>query len=156
MTNFYPYLINIAVVLILFWMAFTDFTEYKIKNNVLLLLLVLFVLQFAASGRWHDIYINGIFGFIVAAGLFYAYFQQQMGGGDFKLLAISFLWTGPRYAIPFVILMILFIGIHYALAKLKWVEAKSSPFGLKIPLAPAVASALICVLVAMSVLPVSA
>lgn len=153
MTNYYPYIINICVALILFWMAFTDFTEYKIRNNVLLLLLILFFLQFAASGRWHDIYVNGIFGIVVAAGLFYAYLQQQMGGGDFKLLAISFLWTGPRYAIPFVILLLFFIGIHYAFAKLGWVEAKSTPAGLKIPLAPAVAGALICVLVALSVLP---
>ena len=129
-------------------MAFTDFREYKIKNNVLQLLLVLFFLQFAASGRWHDIYVNVIFGSIVAAGLFYAYFQQQMGGGDFKLLAISFLWTGPRYAIPFVVLLVFFIGIHYALAKLKWVDAKVTPAGVKIPLAPAVAAALIGVLAA--------
>ena len=70
-------------------------------------------------------------------------FPEQIGGGDMKLLAVAFLWTGPFWAAPFVVLMVVFIGVHYVAAKLKWVAVERSALGERIPLAPSVAAGLI-------------
>jgi prepilin peptidase CpaA len=73
----------------------------------------------------------------------YVYAVNKMGGGDIKLLAVAFLWTGPWAVLPFALLLLVFIGVHYLAARLGWAAAEKSPAGLRIPLAPSVAGALI-------------
>jgi prepilin peptidase CpaA len=73
----------------------------------------------------------------------YAYSLQQIGGGDLKLLAVAFLWTGPWFAAPFVILLLIFTGAYYVAARFGFAAAKQTPAGLRIPLAPPLAGALI-------------
>jgi len=68
-----------------------------------------------------------------------------MGGGDVKILAIAFLWTGLSGALPFAILLALFSGAHGIAAKLGWVKSQVTAGGRRrIPFAPSVAAALIC------------
>ena len=127
----------------LFWVALTDFRNFKIPNEAVLVLAILYFLYAAVSGRWPLIPWNLGFAILMLAGMTYIYSMKQMGGGDIKLLAVAFLWTGPWAVLPFTLLLLLFIGIHYLAARMGWAAAKRSAAGLRIPLAPSIAGALV-------------
>ena len=127
----------------LFWVALTDFRNFKIRNEAVLVLAGLYFLYAAASGRWASVPWNVGFAILMLAGMTYIYAVNKMGGGDLKLLAVAFLWTGPWSVLPFALLLLVFVGVHYLAARLGWAAAEKSPAGLRIPLAPSVAGALI-------------
>ena len=127
----------------LFWVALTDLREFRIPNELVLALVGLYLLYALVSGQWVTMRWNIGFALLMMAGMIYAYWQQQMGGGDLKLLAAAFLWTGPWNALLFAILLLVFVGVHYAAVRLGWAAAQRSGTRLRIPLAPAVAGALI-------------
>jgi prepilin peptidase CpaA len=140
----------------LFWVALTDFTKFKIRNEFVLLLAGLYFLYAFVSGRWATIPWNVGFAILTLAGMTYYYASNKMGGGDLKLLAVAFLWTGPWAAAPFAILLLLFTGVHYCAAKFGWAPAERADSRLRIPLAPSVAAALIGTFVLGFVAPVGA
>jgi prepilin peptidase CpaA len=127
----------------LFWVALTDFREFRIRNELVVVLAGLYVLYALVSGRWVAMPWNIGFAVLMLAAMIYSYSRQQMGGGDLKLLAVAFLWTGPWDAVFFAILLLVFIGIHYVVVRLGWATSQQSTAGLRIPLAPSVAAALI-------------
>lgn len=127
----------------LFWVALTDFRRFKIRNEAVLVIGGLYFLYAAVSGQWTSVPWNVGFAVLMFAGMIYIYVVNKMGGGDIKLLAVAFLWTGPWSVAPFSILMLVFVMIHYYAARLGWVSAEKSPAGLRIPLAPSIAGALI-------------
>ena len=127
----------------LFWVALTDFKEFKIRNELVVVLAGLYVVHAVVSGRWVSMPWNIGFALLMLAGMTYAYSLEQIGGGDLKLLAVAFLWTGPWSVIPFAILLLIFTGIHYLSARVGWVSAQQTPLGMRIPVAPSVAGALI-------------
>jgi prepilin peptidase CpaA len=127
---------------VLFYAAWNDLREFKIRNELILVLAGLFVLHAILSGRWVEIYWNvalAVFMFVV---MLIFYIKNWMAGGDLKLLTVSFLWVGYASALPFAILLVVFAVIHGVIAKLGLVK---TPGGdrRRIPLAPAVAAALI-------------
>ena len=129
----------------LFWVALTDLREFKIRNEFVVVLAVLYFLYVALSaGHWLDAGWHVLFAVGMLAAMLYYYSQNLMGGGDVKLLAIAFLWTGLRYALPFVVLMAIFaLGCTFA-AKRGWLAAQKRDNRTRIPLAPSIAGALIC------------
>jgi prepilin peptidase CpaA len=127
----------------LFWIALTDLREFKIRNELVVVLAGLYFLHAVVSGRWAFMQWNVAFALLMLAATAYAYSLQQMGGGDLKLLAVAFLWTGPWSALPFVVLLLMFVGVHYLAARLGWASALKTAAGVRIPLAPSVAGALI-------------
>ena len=90
----------------LFWVALTDLREFKVRNEFVAILAGLFVAHALSSGAWVSMQWNFAFAILMLAGGAYAYSLQQIGGGDLKLLAVAFLWTGPWFAAPFVILLL--------------------------------------------------
>lgn len=127
----------------LFWVALTDFRNFKIRNDAVLLLAALYFLYAVASGQWASLPWNVGFAILMLACMTYLYATAKMGGGDFKLLAVAFLWTGPWSVVPFTVLLLVFVGIHYVAARFGWASAEKSEQGWRIPLAPSVAAALI-------------
>jgi prepilin peptidase CpaA len=127
----------------LVWVGLTDFKEFKIRNNFVILLAVCYLVYALVSGHWTTMYWNVGFALLVGVGMIYAYSQDQIGGGDMKLLTVAFLWTGPRTALPFSILLVICVAIHYLAARFDFVPVKQSPMGRRIPLGPSVAAALI-------------
>jgi prepilin peptidase CpaA len=127
----------------LFWMALTDLREFKVRNEFVAILAGLFLAHALCSGAWTSIQWNFAFALLMLLGGAYAYSLQQIGGGDLKLLAVAFLWTGPWSAAPFVILLLIFTGAYYVAARFGLAAAKKTPAGLRIPLAPPLAGALI-------------
>src|ERR1700729_4252194 len=130
----------------LFWVALTDLREFKVRNELVVILACLYVVYALFSGAWVSMQWNFAFALLMLAGGIYAYWLQHIGGGDLKLLTVAFLWTGPWFAAPFVILLLIFIGAYYVAAKFGFAVAKQTAAGLRIPLAPSLAGALIGVL----------
>jgi prepilin peptidase CpaA len=86
---------------------------------------------------------NFAFALLMLLGGAYAYSLHQIGGGDLKLLAVAFLWTGPWFAAPFVVLLLIFTSAYYVAARFGFAAARRTEAGLRIPLAPSLAAALI-------------
>ena len=127
----------------LFGIALTDFRSFKIRNEAVLVLAGLYFLYSAASGDWTSVPWHLGFAILTLTGMTYFYAVNKLGGGDIKLLAVAFLWIGPGSVLPFSLLLLVFIGIHYLAARVGWAAAEKSPAGLRIPLSPSVAGALI-------------
>jgi prepilin peptidase CpaA len=127
----------------LVWVALTDFREFRIRNELVLILAGLYFAYAFVAGRWISVPWNVGFALLMLAGMTFAYSSQKMGGGDLKLLAVAFLWTGPWAVVPFAVLLVICTGLHYLGVRLGWATAEKTPAGLRIPLAPSVAAALI-------------
>jgi prepilin peptidase CpaA len=135
--------ILVLTAMTLFWVALTDLREFKVRNELVVILACLYVVYALFSGAWVSMQWNFAFALLMLAGGAYAYSLQQIGGGDLKLLTVAFLWTGPWLAAPFVILLLIFILVYYVVARLGFAAARRTSTGLRIPLAPSLAGALI-------------
>jgi hypothetical protein len=63
-------------------------------------------------------------------------------GGDVKILAVAFLWTGLSGALPFAVLLALFSSAYGLAAKFGWAKSQiTDRVRRRIPFAPAVAAA---------------
>ena len=139
---------------LLFYMALTDLKHFKIRNEFVLVLAALFFLHAFVSGRWVMIQWNFGFALLLCLIMFYFYLKNMMGGGDLKLLTVALLWVGPFCALPFALFLLLFVCIHIAAVKLKFIEARVVSGKDWIAFAPSVAAALISVFIAGCVRPV--
>ena len=139
---------------LLFYMALTDLKHFKIRNEFVLVLAALFFLHAFVSGRWVIIQWNFGFALLLSLIMFYFYLKNMMGGGDLKLLTVALLWVGPFCALPFALFLLLFVCIHIAAVKLKFIEARVVSGKDWIAFAPSVAAALISVYIAGCVQPV--
>src|SRR5712692_3476485 len=95
------HLANIVLVVtaaVLFYVAVTDLKHFKIRNEVILLLIGLMVLYMLTSGRWVNAAWNLGLAALVFGFLVYFYSRGWMGGGDVKILTVAFLWTGVECA----------------------------------------------------------
>jgi prepilin peptidase CpaA len=129
----------------LFYVALTDLKEFKIRNELLLVLAALYVIFAGLSGHWRTMHWNIALAAVMFAGMLYFYNQNLMGGGDVKMLTVAFLWVGLDCAFIFAIFLLLFVGIHAGIAKLGWVKVQEVRTYKRIPLAPSIAAALIAV-----------
>ena len=105
----------------------------------------LFFLDTLLSGRWTNLLWNLGFAALLFAIMLHYYSMKLIGGGDLKLLTVSFLWVGPFCAPLFAIFLVVFIGIHITAAKFKWAEVRVVDGRNWIAFAPSIAAALICV-----------
>jgi prepilin peptidase CpaA len=135
--------ILVLTALTLFWVALTDLREFKVRNELVVILACLYVVYALVSGAWVSMQWNFAFALVMFAAGLYAYSVQHIGGGDLKLLTVAFLWTGPWLAAPFVILLLIFTLLYYFAARFGFASARRTSAGLRIPLAPSLAGALI-------------
>jgi prepilin peptidase CpaA len=139
----------------LFYVALTDLRHYKIRNEVILVLAVLFFLHAFLSGRWTALHWNLGFAALLFLFMLYFYSKKLMGGGDVKLLTVALLWVGPFCVLPFALFLLLFVGIHILAVKLKLVEAQTENGQTRLAFAPSIAAALIGVFVVGCLQPVT-
>jgi prepilin peptidase CpaA len=139
----YKFFIEAAAVAVLFYVALTDFLTFKIRNEVVLLLLILYVL-FAFVTRSHVVVITDItFAIVIFGFLLWFYTQGVVGGGDVKLVSVVCLWIGTHCALLFSMLLLALGGLHLLAAKMGWARTKPMAGRIGIPYAPSVAGALI-------------
>jgi len=131
---------------VLFYVAFTDFQHYKIRNEIILVLAGLFLLYVIIMGSWLALAWNFGFATLVFLIMLFFYSMRLMGGGDVKLLTVALLWVGPFCAAPFAVFLLVFATIHTLAVKLKFAEARIEKGGKEaIPFAPSIAGALISI-----------
>ena len=128
---------------VLFYVALTDFKHFKIRNELILVLVGLFVLHELLSGRWVFAHWNLAFAALMFGVMLYYYAQNLMGGGDVKILTVGFLWIGFNCALLFAVLLAVSAAVHALAAKFEWVKVQPVGDHKRIPLAPSVAAAMI-------------
>jgi prepilin peptidase CpaA len=148
LTTFPPawaYFVLVVASALLLQAAWTDLREYKIRNELILALAGLFVLYAVLTGHWAQLKWDLAFAALMFVVLLALYNTGWTGGGDVKILAVAFLWTGLSGALPFAILLALFSSAHGLAARFGWVKSQVTASGhRRIPFAPSVAAALIC------------
>jgi prepilin peptidase CpaA len=142
----YKFYIEIAAVVVLLYVGFTDFRTFKIRNDVLLLLIVLYVLLAIVSRSWIEIAEDVLLAIIMFAVLLWFFAQKVIGGGDVKLVSVACLWVGVHCALLFSALMLIFIMLHLGAARMGWAHTKPMGGRYAIPYAPSIAGALIGVI----------
>ena len=147
-TNFAA-VILVVTAAILFYAAWTDFKSYTIRNDVILVLVVLFFAHTLVSGRWSSIPWNVGLATIVFAVLVCFYSLNLVGGGDVKLLTVALLWSGIDCALPFAVLLLVFVTLHSLAARLGWAGSQRLPDDdrKRIPVTPSIAAALVGIFV---------
>lgn len=129
----------------LFYVAFTDLKQYKIRNELILVLTGLFFLHSFLSSQWTSLPSHVGFAALMFLVLLYCYSKKIMGGGDLKLLVVATLWTGPDCALPFAEFLLLFSGAYALAVMLKWIPSKIVNGKKQVAFAPTIAAALIAV-----------
>ncbi len=135
---------------VLFYVALTDFKQFKIRNELILVLAGLFVVHALLSGRWVSAHWNLAFAALMFGVMLYFYAQNWMGGGDVKILTVGF-----GCALPFAVLLAVFAAVHVVAAKFGWAEVQQVGDKKRIPLAPSVAAALILCFILGCLQPIS-
>jgi len=139
------YAVLVVTAALLAYMAFHDLREFKIRNRLVLVLVGLFFLHAALSGRWVVLHWNLAFAAGMGMLLLIGYAFRLLGGGDVKLLSVAFLWSGFRCAVPFLLVitavsMAMIVAAHFG-----WMPAKRENKRLRVPFAPAIAIGLIAI-----------
>ena len=139
----FAHVVLIVTAATLFYVALTDLKEFKIRNELILVLAGLYLLYAVLSGRWAGIPWNLGLAVLMLVIMLYFYSQGMMGGGDVKLLAVAFLWVGIPCGLVFAILLTIFIVVHLVVVKLGWAKVQEDRGSKRIPFAPSIAAALI-------------
>ena len=137
------HLVLVVTAGLLLYAAIGDLRAYKITNEMVLALAGLFFVHAALSGRWVELHWNLGFAAFAGALMLICYGQGLMGGGDFKLMTVAFLWSGATCALPFLVIVLIAALLHALAVRLGWAAAQRANGRMKIALAPSIAAGLI-------------
>ncbi len=142
---FLSYAVLVAAGAVLFYAALTDLRNFTISNELIVVLILLFVLHTAISGRWSELPRTIGFVALIFVILVCFYAQGWMGGGDVKFLTVALLWAGIHCALAFAILLVIFSSLHTVAITLIGPRRRpdASDGRTRIAFAPSVAAALI-------------
>lgn len=144
----WSYPVIVAAAALLLYAAWVDAREFRISNKVVLALAGLFACYALLAVPWSALRWDLAFAALMFLILLVLYALGGMGGGDVKMLAVAFLWVGLAGALPFAIALGALSASHALLAKLGWARSQITKTGRRrIPFAPAIAGAVICVFV---------
>ena len=142
----YEFYIEIATVAVLFYVGFTDFRTAKIRNDVVLLLLVLYILFAFISRSWFEILWNVVLAAVMFGVLLWFFAKRVVGGGDVKLIPVVCLWVGTHCVLLFSAFLLLLIVLHSLAVRMGWAKTTHVGGRYGIPYAPSIAGALIGVI----------
>jgi prepilin peptidase CpaA len=128
---------------ILIYVAWNDLRQFKIRNEVLLVLTALFLLHAVLSGRSTTLPGNFAFAGLLFGIMLYFFSIRLMGGGDLKLLTVAFLWVGPSCALRYALLLLIFVALFALAVRINLVGAKIIEGRRLIAFAPPIVAALI-------------
>ena len=117
------YFVLVVTAALLFYIAVTDLREFKIRNDVILVVAGLFFVHAFLSGRWVEMHWHIGLAALAFAFMVYWYAQGLMGGGDLKLMTVAL--YGRAYDVQSVPYYHRHRGlIHALVAKLGYVAAQ--------------------------------
>jgi Flp pilus assembly protein protease CpaA len=139
----YKLYIEAATVAVLFYVALTDFLTFKIRNELIVLLLILYALFAFVTRSRIEVLTDIALALVIFAVLLWFYSQGAVGGGDVKLVTVACVWVGTHCTLLFAALLLGLGILHLIAAKRGWVRTKATAGRPGIPYAPSVAGALI-------------
>ena len=139
----YRFYIEAATIAVLCYVGYTDFRTFKIRNDSIILLLILYVLYATLKRSPFEIISNVVLAVVMFGVLLLFYTKRLIGGGDVKLLSVVCLWVSTRCALLFAAALLVLIGLHLAAVSLGWSRAENINGRSRVPYAPSVAGALI-------------
>ncbi len=142
----YRLYVKAATIAVLFYVALTDFRTFRIPNETILLLLLLYIAYAPVARSASEIAGNVLVGAIMFGILLLLYARGALGGGDVKLLSTASLWVGIHCALPFSVFLLLLICLHVFAVRMGWARAQTIAERQAIPYAPSIAGALIGVI----------
>jgi prepilin peptidase CpaA len=134
--------IQLLVGLILIYVAVEDMLRFKISNESVVVLALLFVVFSIVTGApWPPLW-HLLFGVVMFAVILAVYSFRLIGGGDAKLLAVAFLWIGAQNAAFFCLLLSLAAAVYIVVQRLFHIlPGKTTATGFMIPYGPSIAVA---------------
>jgi prepilin peptidase CpaA len=145
LADFYPLGIIAIACAVLFYVAFADLQNYKIKNELVMLLAALYGAYVFATGTWSEALTHVMVAALIFVVMLVFYSYGLLGGGDVKLLTVAFLWVGKDCALLFAVVMLAITGVHAGLVYLRVLGAQMINGRRRIAYAPAIAGALVVV-----------
>jgi Flp pilus assembly protein protease CpaA len=139
----YKFYVEAATVAVLCYVGFVDLRSFKIRNESILLLLVLYGAFAMVARSPFEILLNFTLSLVVFVVLLWFYGRGAIGGGDVKLVSVVCLWIDAHCALLFSILLLGFVGLHVAATRWGLVSTQMIGTRQALPYAPAVAAALI-------------
>jgi prepilin peptidase CpaA len=139
----YKFYVEAATVAVLCYVGFTDFRTFKIRNDSITLLVVLYIVYALVARSPYEILLNVAVSLAVFVVLLCFYAKGAVGGGDVKLVSVVCLWIGSHCALLFSALLLVFIGLHVVAVRLGLASTQQKGFRQAIPYAPSIAGALI-------------
>src|ERR1700751_4309826 len=85
----YKLYIEAATVAVLFYVALTDFLTFKIRNELIVLLLILYALFAFVTRSRIEVLTDIVLAVVIFAVLLWFYSQGAVGGGDVKLVTVA-------------------------------------------------------------------
>lgn len=140
-------LIRIALAAILIFVMVDDLRNFRVRNEAVAALAVLFLLRAALSGRYAEALSHASFAAVMFAVFVLIYIRGLLGGGDVKLLGAAFLWLGIEHAFVFSLFLIAFTLAYALLAKLGGVPRKMVAARTTIPFGPCIGAAWLVTLI---------
>jgi Flp pilus assembly protein protease CpaA len=142
-TEYYKLGVEAAVVLVLCYIGFTDFRTFKIRNENILLLLVLYAMYAVVARSALEILANVMLATAMFALLVWLHTKRVLGAGDVKLIPVICLWVGGRCALLYSVLLLMLIGLHLAAVGMGWAPTHNMAGRRGIAYAPSLAGALV-------------
>jgi len=127
---------------VLAYITITEFRQHRIRNEVVLVLLGLYLAFAVINHDWIQLVVHVGFAILVFVPMLYAYSLRMMAGGDLKLFTGATVWVGPTCFLPFIALVTLFIGVQILGGRLGIAALRKAKQG-GVPLGPSIATALI-------------
>jgi prepilin peptidase CpaA len=141
--DFYALTIVAITCCVLFYVASADLQNYKIKNELVLLLAALYFIYVFATGRWSEVPSHIGVASLIFLVMLVCYSYGLLGGGDVKLLTVAFLWVGAHFAFLFAVVMLAITGVHAGLVCLGLLGAQTINGRQRIAYAPAIAGVVV-------------
>jgi prepilin peptidase CpaA len=140
--------------------ALSDLTTYKIRNNLILTLLVAYLAFAPIAGiTGHEITRSVVVAGVVLLVSFAFFAAGWIGGGDAKLAAVTTLWLGADHALAYLVFLSVLGGVLAAivffcrrcplpgrLANTAWITRLRARARAELPYGVAITSAGLCVL----------
>lgn len=129
-----------ALLLLLLFVLIYDLKHFKIRNNAVTALFVIAAIDLLVNDPVHTQIAHAVFALVMSGLLLLFYLRGGIGGGDIKLLSVSFLSIGPENALLFCLMQMAFTLVFWLAARFDGFPSRPTSNGTALPFAPAIAS----------------
>lgn len=134
-------LTNILIAFILIYISIDDFLNFRIKNEVIILLIILAIIKFLIIGFNTQFIEHILYAFLIFIFIIVIYSLGIFGGGDAKLLAVIFFIIDKSHWLNFYFELMFITLVYSLLAYLKLIPLRKVTKGTKIPYGPCICAA---------------